>query len=122
MFGGHSPSRFLTRTSCIVGFSEPSGEAFWNRRVTRMTYWRHNEIRELSDCQDRAWLISRTDRPVASSAAMPWQRWPALLRRAGRRMLHAAAAIHIAVMAHKARRVRGALARLDGGGQVARHR
>lgn len=77
-----------------------------------MTHWRQNEFHDiLGDDAYRSWLISRNDPPIFHpSSDIPWKRLRVLLRRAASFI----AAIHIAVVAHKARRVRGALARIDG--------
>ena len=85
-----------------------------------MTHWRQNEFYELSAGSGQAWPISRNNRPISVAAEMPWPRWRVLLRRAARGLERVAAAIHIAIVAHKARRVQGALARLNLRPHVAR--
>ncbi len=78
-----------------------------------MTYWRHDELSIWPGHPDRALLIHHNDRPIAGAAQMPWRRCRALLRRVARGLAQVVATMHIAITAHKARRVRGALARLD---------
>ncbi|MFC0241598.1 hypothetical protein [Rhodopseudomonas telluris] len=81
-----------------------------------MSHWRHNEFHDIlgSDAY-RSWLISRNDPPIVyPSSDIAWRRLRALLRRATSRIASFFAAIHIAVVAHKVRRARGAFVRLDG--------
>ena len=89
-------------------------------RTNTMVYLQQHELHDISRHDAyRVWLISRNEPPIIfRSEDIQWKRLRVLLRRGANQVRSVFAIIRVGVAAHKMRRVRGALVRLDG---VKRH-